>query len=282
MIRGKLKSETLDYVMDKAQELVDSGVKELNIIAQDSANWGKDIYGESHLPELIKKVSAINDLEWVRVLYLHPDHVSDELIEVIKTTKNVVKYFEIPMQHISKKIIKNMNRHKSGNELLELVNKIRREIPDSTIRSSFIVGYPGETEKDFKELLEFLKVAELDRVAIFRYSNEEDTKAALMKNQVSEEVKVERMNKLILVQNKIYKKINRSLTGKITEALVESIDYENETAWVRSKREAPEVDGVIVVSLPDNVEIMQGDMVKIKIIVSIMFLFMLKFPPKYM
>lgn len=201
LIKGKYKSREMSDILSEAKNLYDRGVKEINIIAQDTTYWGKDIYGKSRLPELIERISDIK-FDWVRVLYTYPVGFPMDLIEVMADRQNVCKYLDMPLQHISDSVLKDMGRGINGQKIKDLISEIRANIPNITLRSTFITGFPTETEDDFKELLQFVKSAKLDRVGVFAYSPEEDTKAFKLGDPIPDLIKEKRVEKIMIAQQK--------------------------------------------------------------------------------
>ena len=196
-LRGRLRSRTIEDILVEANNLVKSGVRELNLLAQETTEYGIDLYKEKSLAKLMKELVKIEDLKWLRTYYMYPDSVTDELIQVMKTEDKICKYFDIPIQHVSDSILQNMGRAKTGAHLKEILYRIRKEIPNATFRTSVIVGFPGETQENFEELRDFLEEFQFDYVGVFKYSREEDTKAYDMDNQVPEEIKEERWESLL-------------------------------------------------------------------------------------
>lgn len=251
-IRGKLKSVPMDVLVARARRLAGEGVRELNVIAQDTSNYGRDLYGRPRLHELLEQLSGIEDLKWIRVLYTYPLHVSDELISAIATLPKVCKYIDVPLQHVSDNVLKLMRRGMTRRATEEFIDRLRAGIPGVTIRSSFILGHPGETPADVEELLAFIRDYRLEKVGFFRYSSEEGTAAAEMDGQVPEKEKEKRVKKAAREFDRVLKSINAEMVGKEFEVLVEEYDEENDSLLARSYREAPEVDGRIRVEKVRN------------------------------
>jgi ribosomal protein S12 methylthiotransferase len=264
-IRGELTSVAMEELIENAEILVAEGVRELNLIAQDTASYGVDIYQQKRLPELIKRIAAIENLAWLRVLYIHPDHLDYPLLETLANTEKVVPYLDLPFQHAAAELLQSMGRSGTGESYLELIRRIRKMMPGVAIRSSIIVGYPGETEEHLAELEKFLRAAKLDRVAFFRYSSEEDTPAAVRENHIEEKIQIDRINYLEDLQSEIYLEIEDELEDKILTAMVEEIDEENHEILLRSTREAPEVDGFLHMELPKKHNLVPGQIVQFKI-----------------
>lgn len=262
-LRGKFRSRPIEDIVEEIEKFVKQGVREFNIIAQDSTNYGIDIYKDRKLPELMEKISKIKGADWIKLFYTYPDNFSDELINVIKNNDNICNYFDIPIQHISDNILKRMNRKSSSNQIKGLINNIKTQIPDAAIRSSLIVGFPGETEKEYEELVEFVKETEFDYLGIFKYSREEDTPAYDFENQISEEDKNRRWKKLVNLQNKISEKKNQKLIGKTIEVIIDDVSSEHEYLLDgRAKFQALDIDGKVIINDGTGE---RGEIVKVKI-----------------
>ena len=262
-LRGSFRSRPMDKLMQEAEVLVSGGVKELNLIAQDITGYGKDLGTGASLEYLIRKLARLEGLKWIRLLYAYPDGITDGLIQLIKTEPKVCKYLDIPLQHISDPILKNMNRRSDERMITALVAKLREEIPGITLRTSLIVGFPGETEEDFKKLLHFVEETQFDRLGVFCYSREEGTPAAVMSDQISERVKRERYKKLMRVQARVSFKRNRLLIDSVEQVVVEG--YSEETDLLlkgRSSRQAPDIDGQVYITAG---EARVGDFVNLRI-----------------
>ena len=261
LIRGKYKSRDIDNLVSEAEQLVDAGVKEINVIAQDTTYYGKDLYGKSKLAELLDKISDIDGLEWLRLQYTYPTAFPFELLDVIAKKNNICKYIDIPFQHISDKILKSMQRGSKREYIINLIKTIREKIPGAAIRSTFIVGYPGETEDDFNELYDFIEEMQLDRVGVFTYSHEDDTGAFSLIDTVIEEEKERRKESIMLLQQKISLEKNQSKIGDTVKVLIDS-SKEN-TYSGRTEHDAPEVDNLV--HLKSDKKLFPGDFVNIKI-----------------
>ena len=262
-LRGALRSRPLASLLIEAQQLVDGGVKELNLIAQDITAYGKDLPDTPTLEGLIAELAKMEGLKWIRLLYAYPDGVTDSLIALIKNEPKVCKYLDLPIQHISDPILKQMKRRSGEQEIRTLIAKLRQEIPDIAIRTSLIVGFPGENSEDFKKLLQFVEETRFDRLGVFCYSREEGTPAALMPDQVSERIKRERHKKLMRTQARVSFKHNRTLVETEEEVLVEGYSEETELLLKgRSSRQAPDVDGLVYITA-GNANV--GDIVRLKI-----------------
>ena len=240
-IRGRFTSRKIEDILEEAKMLAKKGYKELIIIAQDTTKYGTDIYGKPRLAELLHEISKIDGIEWVRFLYAYPETITDELIEEVKNNDKICKYFDIPMQHISDRILKKMNRKSTGESIRKLITKLRKEIPNVVIRSTLMVGFPGETEEDFEELYEFVKWAKLDKLGCFTYSKEEGTAAFNMENQVHPMTKKKRYNKIMALQQKISEENMKKHIGKTLKVLVE------ENGVGRTYMDVPDIDGIIYI-----------------------------------
>ena len=263
-IRGRFRSKRTEDILKEARQLADYGVKEINLVAQDTTLYGTDIYGEKKLPQLLFLLSEISKLEWIRLLYTHPAHFSDELIEQIASNPKVCKYVDLPLQHISDVILAQMNRKVKRWDVEQLIFKLRERIPDLTLRTSFIVGFPGEKKKHFEELIEFVERTKFDKLGAFPYSKEEETPAYNFKGQLSPKLKHQRLDQLMLTQQKIVFEENKSKIGKKLTVLIEEKSKEGNGYFLgRSQAEAPEIDGVILVK-GNSLKI--GEFVKVKIV----------------
>lgn len=262
-LRGKYRSRKLENIYNEAVKLVKNGVKELIIIAQDITMYGIDNYNKKMLPELLNKLCTIQDLKWIRLLYCYPEGIDDELIDVIKNQDKICKYLDIPMQHCSNDILKLMGRKGRKEDLVKLIVKLRQKVPDISIRTTFIVGFPDETQENFNELLDFIKEMKFDRVGAFEYSKEEDTAAAKLKGQISKHIKAQRYKKLMEIQSSISYANNSKMIGKKIEVLVEG-KYEENTYFGRSYKDSPEIDGLVY--FYSNKEIINGSFVFVDIV----------------
>lgn len=260
-IRGKFRSRSEKNILEEVKSLTSQGVKEIILIAQDLTNYGVDIYGEKQLHNLVNKVSNVEGVEWVRLLYCYPEEITDELIDEIANNSKVLKYLDLPIQHISSKILKLMARRTNKENIIEKINKLRERIPTITLRTSLIVGFPNETEEDFNELKDFLAEYKLENVGIFSYSREDGTAAAAMDNQVEEETKEKRKQKLMMIQRNICKDLNKLKIGNIYDTI---IDGSNGEYYIgRNYEMAPEIDGQIFIRKDKKLNI--GDITKVKI-----------------
>lgn len=260
-IRGKIKSERIEDLIAETEKLGD--VSELILVAQDLTKYGVDIYGKPEIVRLIRELSNLENVESIRLLYCYPDLLTDELIEEIKTNKKVIKYVDIPFQHADDSVLKRMNRKGSGAEYLALVEKLKREIPSIAIRSTFIAGFPGESEENFENLISFIKKAKLTNAGFFAYSREEGTPAYKLPNQIDELVKEKRVKKLYSTQKRISKSILSSYIGKTLEVLADGINYDKQSFEGRAYFSAPEIDGKVYFTSENEVN--QGERYLVKI-----------------
>lgn len=261
-LRGPFKSRRIENVVEEAMSLAEKGVKEIILIAQDTSKYGIDIYGERKLHELIGRISEIDGIRWVRVHYLYPEDIYDDLINEFKDNKKLLKYFDIPFQHISDNILKRMNRKTGRAQITSLIQKIRREVMDAVIRTSLITGFPGETRDDHEELKNFLREYKLDRVGIFKYSREEDTPAYRLPEQIEEEVKEQRYNELMEVQQEISYQKNLLKIGKTYDVLIEEKVGDNVYGG-RTYMDSIEIDGCVYVT--SDKELSLGNFYKVRI-----------------
>jgi len=283
-IRGNYRSIPMETILKEAEELAKQGTKELLLVAQETTLYGVDIYGKKALPELVHELSKISGIEWIRLLYCYPEEITDEIIDAIKNEKKVCHYIDLPIQHSSDRILKRMARKTNQAELRERIARLRKEIPDITLRTTLITGFPGETEEDFKELYNFVDEMEFDRLGVFTYSAEEGTPAAEMEGQVAEEVKIARRNEIMELQQEISAEKAEGRIGKVYEVLVEGtvpVDSVNGEAFAsimevnengkkvyigRTYMDAPDVDGQVF--FESDYEIMSGELVEVEIIAS--------------
>ena len=260
-IRGKYRSRKFEEVIKEAKLLAENGIKEIIVIAQDTTRYGLDLYGEFRLAKLLVELEKIEGIKWIRLLYSYPDSFTDELIEVISKSKKICHYLDIPVQHASDKVLKKMARRTSKGAMTELFDKLRKEIPDLVLRTSLIVGFPGESDEDFEELYDFVKDTGFDRMGVFTYSKEEGTPAYRMKNHLPEEIKNSRRDQLMLLQQDISANKSKSYIGKTLEVLVEKKNgYEYEG---RSYMDAPEIDGIVIFKSKEVLKV--GDFAKVEI-----------------
>ena len=260
-IRGKFRSRLEKNILDEVKMLVNNGVKEIILIAQDLTDYGVDIYGKRMLHDLISKISKVEGVEWIRLLYCYPEEITDELIEEIARNEKVVKYLDLPIQHISSSVLKQMGRRPNKEAIISKIDTLRNKVPGIALRTSLIVGFPGETDENFEELEKFLEDYKLENVGVFAYSQEEDTPAAKMECQVDEEVKIQRQKKLMAVQREVVKEQNKLKIGNIYDTI---IDGNNGEYYIgRSYEMAPEIDGLIYIKKEKPLNL--GDIVKVKI-----------------
>lgn len=261
-IRGPYKSRHMDEVIEEARHLENHGTKEIIVVAQDTTRYGSDIYGESKLAELLRKISNIEGLKWVRVMYAYPDSITQELIEVMAENNKICKYIDLPIQHISDRVLKAMGRRSSASQIKEVISRLREKMPGIAIRTSVIVGFPGETEEEFNELLEFIETVKFDRLGVFTYSKEEGTPASKMPAQIPYKIKKDRYSKIMKVQKQISKSINAGYVGKEMEVLIEGKTQPN-GYFGRTFRDAPEIDGIVYVKSAR--ELKPGSLVRVRI-----------------
>ncbi|MCF0125791.1 MAG: 30S ribosomal protein S12 methylthiotransferase RimO [Clostridia bacterium] len=265
-IRGPFVSRPIDEIIEEANNLANQGIKELIIIAQDTTKYGIDLYGKSMLPELLSRLCKIEKLKWIRFLYTYPEGISDELIEIVKNEPKIAKYFDIPIQHISDQILKKMNRKTSKKSIMEIIQKIRNEIPDVTLRTSLIVGFPGETKENFNELEEFVNFAKFDKLGVFQYSKEEGTPAEKLPNQIHGNTKKARYKIIMSAQQKISKEKLEEKIGNTYEVLVEGISFDKKYYIARTMQDVPEIDGLVYIKNDEIEENIVNNFVKCKII----------------
>ena len=246
-IRGPFVSRKQEEIIKEAELLAQKGIKELIVIAQDTTKYGIDIYGESKLTELLRNLSKINGIEWIRFLYSYPEGITDELIKEVAENKKIAKYFDIPIQHISNSILKRMNRKTSKEQIQELIKKIRKQIPEVTLRTSIMVGFPGETKEDFEELQEFIKNAKFDKLGAFMYSKEEGTPAEKLPNQIHGNTKKSRYNKIMEEQQIISNQNLKKKIGKTFDVLIEDVSFDGKYFIGRTMQDVPEIDGIVYI-----------------------------------
>lgn len=261
-LRGKYRSRKIEDILDEANTLVKNGAKEIVVIAQDTTKYGFDLYNKEMLPTLLEKLAQIDGLKWIRVMYSYPETISEELIDVIANNDNICNYFDMPIQHASNKILKLMNRKTTKEDILRKVSLIREKIKNVTIRTTTIVGFPGETDEDFEELVEFIKQVKFDRLGAFEYSNEEGTPAYKLPNHVDDEIKSQRRERLMLVQQEISRELNEKKIGNVYEVLVEE-KIDEDTYLGRTMEDAQEIDNIVYIK--SEKEILIGSFVDVKI-----------------
>lgn len=262
-IRGNQISRKIEDVLEEAEKLADEGYKEIILIAQDTTKYGFDIYGESKLSELLEKLCKIDKIKWIRFLYAYPENIDDELIKVVKENDKICKYFDIPIQHISDSVLKRMNRKSDGKSIRNLIKKLREEIPNVVIRTTVMVGFPGESKENFDELYNFLKQAKFDKLGCFSYSKEEGTPAARLKEQIHPMTKKSRYNKIMRLQKEISKENLEKNMGRELEVLIEDKTFDNKYYIGRSYMDVPEIDGIVYVKNDDNLNF--GEFIKCKV-----------------
>ena len=262
-LRGPYTSRPYDEVMAEAKALADSGIKELIVVAQDTTLYGKDTTGKLLLPQLLRDLNALEGIQWIRVMYLYPNNFTDELIEAFATLDKVCKYIDIPLQHASDRLLSSMNRYDTRAQVEELLAKLRTRIPGITIRTTCIVGFPGETDEDFAELLDFVEKQRFENAGVFQYSQEEGTVAGAMENQIAPEIKENRYHELMALQAGISEDIHREREEAELEVIVEGFDEDN-LAYGRSTHEAPDIDGTIFIENAEGLKV--GDMVRVRIL----------------
>ncbi len=263
-IRGKYRSVPMEKLIEEAKGLAEHGVKELNIIAQDSTRYGEDLYGECKLPELLTELCKIDKLKWIRILYCYPERITDKLLNVIAKEDKIVKYIDVPIQHCCEDILKKMNREGNEEYLRALMTKIREKVPNVTIRTTLITGFPSETEEQFNQLADFVKDMRFDRLGCFPYSQEEGTKAAEMPDQLDEETKQRRADVIMEQQQIIMAQNNEKMIGKTIEVVTEGFDRYGECYFGRSAADAPDIDGKIFFRSPER-KLTSGSFVKVNI-----------------
>ena len=268
LIRGKFKSRKMEDILQEVEGLAKQGIKEFCIISQDTSKYGLDIYGKLKLAELLNKMAKIDGVKWIRILYMYLFETTDELIEEIAKNDKVCNYFDIPIQHLNDKMLKDMNRHDTKQIIFDRIKKIRELVPDAILRTTCIVGFPGETEEEFEELIDGIKALKFDRLGAFTYSREEGTKSYDFEDQIDEDIKEKRLKKLFDVQKDISLEKNKQRLGKTYEIIVEDISEDEEYFVCRSMLEAPDVDGRIYIKIDDESvsKVIVGDYSTVKII----------------
>lgn len=262
-IRGNFRSVPMERLLKEAQDLAEQGVKELILVAQETTLYGKDLYGEKSLPKLLRELCKISGIRWIRILYCYPEEITDELIQVMKEEPKICHYLDLPIQHANDTILKRMGRRTSKQELIDIVQKLRKEIPDICLRTTLITGFPGETQKQHEEVMEFIDTLEFDRLGAFTYSPEEDTPAATFEDQIDEEVKEDRQADIMELQQEIAFDKAEDMIGREVLVMIEG-KVADENAYVgRTYRDAPNVDGLIFINT--DVELISGDFAKVKV-----------------
>ena len=263
MVRGSYRSVPMENLLSQAEHLVKNGAKELILVAQETTLYGVDLYGKKSLPELLKRLSEIEELRWLRIMYCYPEEITDELIQAIRTLPKVCHYLDIPIQHGSDEVLRRMGRRTDRQELADRIASLRAEIPDIVLRTTLITGFPGEMEKDFACLCDFVQEMKFDRLGVFPYSQEEDTPAAEMPDQIPEEVKQDRRNELMALQQQIAFAKSEAQIGRVLDVMVEGRLPEDQVYITRSYMDAPDVDGYVFVST--DWDLMSGDFLKVQI-----------------
>lgn len=262
-IRGNFRSVPMERLLKEAQDLAEQGVKELILVAQETTLYGKDLYGEKSLPKLLRELCKISGIRWIRILYCYPEEITDELIQVMKEEPKICHYLDLPIQHANDTILKRMGRRTSKQELIDIVQKLRKEIPDICLRTTLITGFPGETQEQHEEVMEFIDTLEFDRLGAFTYSPEEDTPAATFEDQIDEEVKEDRQADIMELQQEIAFDKVEDMIGREVLVMIEG-KVADENAYVgRTYRDAPNVDGLIFINT--DVELISGDFAKVKV-----------------
>lgn len=246
-IRGPYVSRPMEEVLEEAKKLATAGIKELIVIAQDTTRYGEDLYGESKLSDLLNELCKIDGFEWIRFLYAYPESITDELIQTVKNNPKICNYFDIPIQHISDSVLRRMNRRTTGKQIEELINKIKKQIPDVILRTSLIVGFPGETEEDFNKLYEFVKKGYFDKLGVFTYSKEDGTPATRLKEQIHPATKKKRYNLIMSVAKDISAEKLKSYIGKEYKVLVEDTTFDHKFCVGRSYMDIPDTDGMVII-----------------------------------
>lgn len=265
-LRGKNRSRKIEDIYSEVEYLVSKGAREIILIAQNTTDYGIDLYSKYSLAKLIKEISKIEDLKWIRVLYLYPDHFTEELIEEFKNNDKLVNYVDMPLQHISDDVLKKMNRKTSKEHIIKTLKNLRKSVPDIVIRTTFIVGFPGESDDDFNQLVDFIEDIKFDKLGVFEYSKEEGTRAASLDEQIPDSIKEERKNEIMAIQSEISAEILSKKIGKRLEVLIEEeVDEENYVG--RTYMDSPEIDGVTYVHSAKNLEI--GSFVKVDVVDSL-------------
>ena len=259
-IRGPQMSRKMEDIIEEAKKLSEEGYHEIILTAQDTTKYAVDLYGKPRLAELIEEISKIDEIKWIRFLYAYPETINDELIQVVRNNDKVCKYFDIPIQHISDSVLKRMNRQSNGESIRKLIKKLRQEIPEVIIRTTVMVGFPGESEADFEELYNFLQEARFDKLGCFAYSKEDGTPASRLKEQIHPMTKKSRLNKIMSLQQKISKQNLKNKIGKEVEVLVEDKSFDGKTYIGRSYMDVPEIDGVVYIESDEEIQI--GSFVK--------------------
>lgn len=262
-VRGNYRSVPMEAVVKQAENLVSNGISELCLVAQETTVYGMDLYGKKSLPELLRKLSEIDGLKWIRLLYCYPEEITNELIEEVKQNPKVCHYIDMPLQHSENAILKRMGRATTKEEIKERIEYIRKEIPDVVLRTSLIAGFPGETQEEHEALMEFIDEIEFNRLGVFTYSREEDTKAASFDNQIDEEQKELWRDEIMALQQEVSYDLNAKMVGKELEVIVDGYVYKDDMYMCRSYMDAPDIDGMVFVHSDE--ELISGDFIKVRI-----------------
>jgi len=262
-VRGGFRSVPMEDLVEQAKVLADKGVKELILVAQETTLYGKDLYGKKSLPKLLHELAKISGIFWIRILYCYPEEITDELIEAIKSEPKVCHYLDIPIQHAADGVLKRMGRRTNKQQLIDTIEKLRREIPDICLRTTLITGFPGETQEDHEEVYNFVDEMEFDRLGVFTYSQEEDTPAAIMDDQIDEAIKAERQEELMILQQEIAFEKAQDMIGRVLTVMVEGKVSDDDVYVARTYRDAPNVDGYLFINTTAN--LMTGDLVKVMV-----------------
>ncbi|NLM13485.1 MAG: 30S ribosomal protein S12 methylthiotransferase RimO [Epulopiscium sp.] len=260
-LRGSYRSRSIESLIKEAKALVNQGVKELILVAQDTTRYGIDLYGEKRLPQLLRELCKIEGLKWIRLLYCYPEEITDELIDVIAEEEKVCSYLDMPIQHANTSILKRMGRRSTREDLIHLINKLRKRIPDICLRTTLIVGFPGETDAEYEDLVQFVKEMKFDRLGVFTYSKEEGTAAAKMKGHISKKTKELRKDKIMKLQQSICEEKSAQCIGKTLEVIIDGKLPEENVYCGRTYRDAPEIDGMVFVNSDE--ELLSGDFIKV-------------------
>ncbi len=262
-IRGRMRSRPIEDIVKEAKDLEALGVKELNLIAQDTSRYGLDLYGKYALSDLVRRITESTNIPWIRLLYCYPDKITDELIEELRTNPRLLKYMDIPIQHISNKILSLMNRHGDKKLICETVNKLRNRVPGIVLRTTAMVGFPGESDEDFEELCEYIKEAKFDRFGAFTYSPEEGTPSSEFDCQIDEQTKQDRFDVIMQTQLTVTEELNRMKIGKVYDCLCEGFDAVGEVYYGRTYQDAPDIDGRLYFTSKEKIN--KGDIVKVRV-----------------
>ncbi len=262
-VRGSFRSVPMENLVEQAKKLAEKGVKELILVAQETTLYGKDLYGEKSLPKLLHELAQIPGIFWIRILYCYPEEITEELIEAIKSEPKVCHYLDIPVQHASDKILKRMGRRTNQKQLRAMIEKLRKEIPDICLRTTLITGFPGETEEDHEELMQFINDMEFDRLGAFTYSQEEDTAAAVMPDQIEEDVKLLRQQEIMELQQEISLEKAEGMVGRVLTVMIEGKATDEDVYVARTYRDAPNVDGYLF--LNTTATLLTGDFVRVMV-----------------